>query len=422
MYELCTLDNGLRLLTVTMPYAQSVSIGFFLGVGSRYESDSLAGASHFVEHMLFKGTARRPSPLQIAEAIEGKGGIFNASTGMEATLLWAKVAAGDLPETFDVLSDMLLDPTFDPKELEKERAVISEEIKYAYDAPDSLAQMRVSELQWPDHPLGRDIAGTQTSVSCLGRQALLSFLADHYRPERTVLALAGRVDHKEAVALGQVNLGAWERGPGLSFEPAPPPGEETHLHIEYRDIEQTHLGFSFAGLARNDPDRFVLRLLNVILGEGMRSRLFQEVRERLGLAYSVDSFVSSFQDAGAVSVYAGVAGPRVEQALRAVVDQLDRLRQEPVCEDELQKARDFVRGRLALSMEDSFTMAAWFARQTLLGPEVLEPDEALARLDAVTRDDIQRLAQTLFRLERLNLVVVGPYSENGDRFRNAVRF
>jgi predicted Zn-dependent peptidase len=422
MYELTTFPNGLRLLTVAIPHAQSASIGFFMGVGSRYESATLAGASHFVEHMLFKGTVRRPSPLAIAEAIEGRGGIFNASTGMEATLLWAKVAADHLPETLDVLSDMLLNPAFDPNEIEKERAVISEEIKWACDTPDSLAQSRVTELQWPNHPLGRDIAGTQTSVSNLSRPALLAFLADHYRPEKTVLALAGRVDRSEAIALSQANLGAWERGPGLAFEPAPPPSEETHLHIEYRDIAQTHLGFSFAGLARNDPDRFVLRLLNVIFGEGMRSRLFQEVRERLGLAYSVDSFVSSFQDAGAVSIYAGVAGSRVEQGLRAIVEQLERLRQEPVREEELRKARDFVRGRLALSMEDSFTVAAWFARQALLGPEVLDPEEALARLDAVSPEDIQRVAQNLFRMQRLNLVIVGPFSENGDRFRQAVRF
>jgi predicted Zn-dependent peptidase len=422
MYELTTLTNGLRVLTVTLPHVQSVNLGVFLGVGSRYESEELAGASHFIEHMLFKGTARRPTARAIAEAIEGKGGLLNASTGLETTLCWAKVAAPHLSEALDVLSDMLLHATFEPSEVEKERAVISEEINYSLDTPDSLAQILVNQMQWPDHPLGRDVAGTRQSVASLSRDTLLDYLAGHYQPAETVLGLAGRVTHQEAVAMAESWLADWEPRLPATFEPAPPNHHGLQVRTQFKETEQAHLCLSFAGLSRSDPNRYVLRLLNVILGEGMQSRLFQEVREALGLAYTVDSYVSAMQDTGAVGVYAGVAVSRVEKAVRALLGQLDRLRQEPIPEDELQKAKEFLRGRMALSMEDSFTVAAWYARQELLGPEVLSPDDVAARIEAVQPKDIQLVAQALFQEEQLNLAIVGPFDENGDCFRQIARF
>ena len=422
MYEMTALANGLRVLTVTLPYVQSVSLGFFLGVGSRYESEAMAGASHFIEHMLFKGTEQWPTALDIAEAIEGKGGVFNASTGLEMTLYWAKVAAAHLPRALDVVTDMLLHATFDPAEIEKERAVISEEISYSLDAPDSLAQLLVSQLQWPNHPLGRDIVGTRKSIASFSRDSLLAYMADHYRPGKTILGLAGRVNHGEIVTWAESHLAEWEPAPPMRWEPAPPNGNGPRLQVQHKDTEQAHLTFSFAGLPRSDPDRFALRLLNLILGEGMRSRLFQTVRERLGLAYSVESYVSALHDTGSVGLYAGVSTSRVEGAIRAILDELDRLRQEPVPMAELRKALEFIQGRTALSMEDSFTIAAWYARQHLLGPEVLEPEEAMERFETVQPADIQRLAQTLFLEERLNLAVVGPFSQNGNRFRQTIRF
>jgi predicted Zn-dependent peptidase len=422
MYEMTTLANGLRVLTVTLPHVQSVSLGFFLGVGSRYESEAMAGASHFVEHMLFRGTERWPSALDIAEAIEGQGGVFNASTGLEITLYWAKVAAVHLPRALDVLSDMLLHAKFDPGEIEKERAVINEEISFTLEAPDGLAHLLASQLQWPNHPLGRDIVGTRESVASLDRDSLLAHLTAHYRPGKTILGLAGRVDHAQMVAWAESHLGQWEPAPPVSCEPAPPDGRGPSLQVRFRDTEQAHLTFSFAGLPRSDPDRFALRLLNLILGEGMRSRLFQQVRERLGLAYSVESYVSALHDTGSIGMYAGVGTARAEGTIRAILDELDRLRQEPIPENELRKALEFIKGRTALSMEDSFTTAAWYARQQLLGPEVLEPEEAMERFEAVQPIDIQRLAQTLFQEERLNLAIVGPFSQKGDQFRQAIRF
>ncbi len=422
MYEMTTLANGLRVLTITLPHVQSVSLGFFLEVGSRYESEAMAGASHFIEHMLFRGTKRWPTTLDIAEAIEGKGGVFNASTGLEMTLFWAKVAAAHLPSVLDVVTDMLLHATFDPAQIEKERDVISEEISYSLEAPDSLAQLLVSQLQWPNHPLGRDIIGTRQSIASFNRDSLLAYMTDHYRPGRTILGLAGRVNHGEIVTWANSHLAKWEPAPPAYWEPAPLNGRGPSLQVQFKDTEQAHLTFSFAGLPRSDPDRFALRLLNLILGEGMRSRLFQTVRERLGLAYSVESYVSALHDTGSVGLYAGVSTSRAEGAIRAILDELDKLRQEPVPQSELRKALEFIQGRTALSMEDSFTIAAWYARQHLLGPQVLEPEEAMERYEAVQPSDIQRLAQSLFQEERLNLVVVGPFSQNGNRFRQAIRF
>ncbi len=424
MYELSTLNNGLRVLTVTMPYFQSVSLGFFIGVGSRYEPETLAGASHFVEHMLFKGTERRPCAREIAEAIEGKGGVFNASTGLELTLYWAKVAADHLPVALDVLSDMLLNAAFDEAEVEKERAVICEEISYSTDMPDSLAQIMVNQLQWPDHPLGRDVAGTQDSVALLGRDNLRAFQKAHYRPGNTILSLAGLVDHAEVVKMVEAHLGDWEPGPRMAYEPAPP----NHIHraprvqTAFRETDQAQLSFSFPGLSRDDPDSFSLRLLNIVLGEGMRSRLFQEIRERLGLAYSVGSYISNLQDSGSVGLFASVATDRVAPTLRAILDQIERLRQEPVPDAELQSARDFIKGRFALSLEDSFTLASWYARQTLLQRQVLSPKDTMDRLDATTPQDIQRLAQALLRPEYMNLAAVGRFSDNGDGLRQMAQF
>ena len=422
MYELTTLGNGLRVLTVSMPHVQSVSLGFFLGVGSRYESKALAGASHFIEHMVFKGTARCPTALDIAEAIEGKGGMLNAQTGRETTLYWAKVAAPHMPEALDVLTGMLLCPLFDPLELEKERVVIGEEIASALDTPECLVEILANELQWPDHPVGRDVAGTRESVAGLDQTDLLAYLGQHYRPGQTVLGVAGQVTHAEAVAWAGQYLGDWQPGATPPFEPAPAQVPAGRVRVERKQTEQAHLNLSFAGLSRRHPDRYALRLLNVILGDGMRSRLFQEIRERLGLAYVVDSYVSELHDTGAVGVYAGVATNRVAETARAILGQLDRFRQEPVGEEELRKAVEFIRGRLALSLEDSFAVAGWYARQELSEEEVLTPEQVVAHFEAVRPADMQRLAQSLFCSERLNLAVVGPLNGNEDGLRQALVF
>ncbi|MFQ5812044.1 MAG: M16 family metallopeptidase [Anaerolineae bacterium] len=416
MYQKSVLDNGLRILTSAMPHTRSVSIGFFIGVGSRYELDEQSGVSHFIEHMLFKGTAKRPTAREIAVAIEGVGGVFNAGTGTEASLYWAKVAQPHLDIAIDVLVDMLRHSRFEPGEINKERLVIVEEINLTHDTPDSLVHLLINDLVWPNHPLGRDVAGTKESLSALDREGLLAYLKRHYQPSNTVVSVAGNVEHEAVVGKIAAFLGDWATGEAASYRPAEDNQAEPRLRIHHRETEQAHLCLSVPGIPRDHPDRFKLRLLNTVLGEGMSSRLFTEIREKRGLAYSIYSYASGMHDAGAVGVYAGVDPRRIEDAIKAILAEWDRLRQESVAADELAKVKEFVKGRLLLQMEDSFSVAAWLGRQEVLSPEVLTVDEVIEALDAVTAADIQGVAQGLFLGERLNLAVVGPFEEE-EEFR-----
>jgi predicted Zn-dependent peptidase len=416
MYQKTVLDNGLRILTSFLPHTRSVSVGFFIGVGSRYESDGQGGVSHFIEHMLFKGTQKRPTAMDIAVAIEGIGGVLNAGTGRESSLYWAKVAQSHLDVAVDVLVDMLRHSKLDPEEVNRERLVIAEEINMNLDMPDSLVHLLVNGLLWPDHPLGRDVAGTKESLSELDRESLTSYLERCYQPTNTVVSVAGNVEHDEVVRGLAASLGDWAAGEAVSYRKAEDHQTEPRLRVYHRETAQAHFCLNVPGIHRDHPDRFKLRLLNTILGEGMSSRLFTEIRERRGLAYSIYSYASGLHDTGSVGVYAGVDPTRIEDAIRAVLGEWDRLRQEKVQAHELTRAKEFVKGRLLLQMEDSFSVAAWGGRQEVLSSEILTVDEVIEAVEAVSVADIQRVAQSLFLEDRLNLAVVGPF-EDEDWFR-----
>jgi predicted Zn-dependent peptidase len=420
MHQKTVLENGLRILTSSMPHTHSVSIGFFLGVGSRYETDELGGASHFIEHMLFKGTEKRPTAKDIAIAIEGIGGVFNASTSQELTIYWSKVAQPHLDVAIDVLVDMLLWARFDPEEIEKERRVIIEEINMIFDAPDNWVRVLINQLVWPDHPLGRGIIGTKESISALDRETLLAHLECYYGPANCVVSLAGNIEHEEVVKKLSNYLGNWTQREVSQHQPARDDQAQARLHVHHRDIEQAHLCFSVSGLPRGHPDRFNLRVLNAVLGEGMSSRLFLEIREKRALAYSVHSHIAALQDTGAVGIYAAVDPTRIQPAIQAMLGEWDRLRQEKVLADELTKAKEFLKGRLMLQMENTLSVAAWFGQQEILGPDVLTLDEAIAGIEAATEEDIQRLARKLFLQEKLNLAVVGPF-RNEEGFRELLK-
>jgi predicted Zn-dependent peptidase len=411
MYQKTILDNGLRILTSALPQTRSVSVGFFVGVGSRYESDEQSGVSHFIEHMLFKGTEKRPTARDIAVAVEGIGGIFNAGTGRELSHYWVKVAQPHLDVAIDVLADMVRHSRFDPKEMDRERRVIIEEINLTLDTPDSLVFLLISDLVWPNHPLGRDIAGSKENVSILGRESLTAYLEHYYRPGSTVISVAGNVEHEAVVGKIAALLGDWATGEAASYRAAENDQAEPRLRIHHKETEQAHLCLSVPGIPRDHPDRFKLRLLNTLLGEGMSSRLFTEIREKRGLAYNIYSYVSGMHDTGAVGVYAGVDPRRIGDAIGAVLAEWDRLRQESVPANELTRAKEFSKGRLLLQMEDSFSVAAWCGRQEVLSPEVLTVDEVIEAIEAVTAADVQQVAQDLFLRERLNLAVVGPFED-----------
>ena len=416
MYQKTILDNGLRILTLRMPHTRSVSIAFFIGVGSRYESDEQSGASHFIEHVLFKGTAKRPTAREIAIAIERIGGIFNASTGQEESTFWARVTEPYLDIAIDVLADMLGHARFDPAEIDKERGVIAREINLTLDTPDDLVHLLNNQLVWPSHPLGRDVAGSKESIASLDRDKLLAYMKRHYLPNNTVVSVAGNVEHEAVVKQIAACLGDWARGEAASYQPARDGQNEPRVRVLNKDTEQAYLCLSVPGLPRNHPDRLNLRLLNTVLGGGMSSRLFTGIREKQGLAYSVHSYISALYDTGVVGVYAGVDPGHIEATIRAILEELDNLRQEVIPSEELARAKDLTKAQLLLSMEDSFSVALWFGSQEILFSEILTCEEAIEEIEAITTADIRRVAQTLFLDEKLNLAVVGPFkSEEGFR-------
>jgi predicted Zn-dependent peptidase len=417
-YHKTTLDNGLRVLTCAMPHTYSVGVGFYISIGSRYEQPATAGAAHFIEHMFFKGTEKRPAPEAIAQEIEGHGGLFNASTSQEMTVLWTKMQQAHLPLALDVLSDMLRHSLLAAEEVEKERRVILEEISSSQDIPEELVSLALHELTWPGHPLGWDVAGTPDSVHGLGRDGLASFLLHHYGPRNTVVSVAGDVQHQQVVDMVAALMGDWQPAPAPDFAPAPVDGVGPRVALINKKVEQSHLALHLPGLPRDDSERFVLSLLNVILGEGMSSRLFLEIRERLGLAYAVDSYVSTLADTGVTGVYAAVAPDRALEALAAILGQLQRLRDEPVDEKALRSAKEFIKGRLLLGMEDTMAVAGWFGRQEAAGGEQLTVEQIVERMEQVSADDLMRVASQLFLAGRGQLAVVGSHKRKEEaRFK-----
>ena len=416
MYQRTILDNGLRILTSAMPHTRSASIAFFIGTGSRYESGAQSGASHFIEHVLFKGTEKRPTAREIAVAVERIGGAFNASTGQEESTYWARVTQPHLDIAIDVLVDMLRHARFDPAEIDKERDVILKEINLTLDTPSDLIHLLNNQLVWPDHPLGRDVAGCEESVASLNRDSLLAYMNNHYLPNNTVVSVAGDVEHESVVNQIAARLGDWPRGKVASYQPAKDGQSEPRVRVHDKDTKQAYLCLSVPGLPRDHPDRLALRLLNAVLGEGMSSRLFSRIRERRSLAYSVHSYISALYDTGVMGVAASVDPEHIGDAIEAVLTEWDELRQNEVPPEELARAKDFVKGQLLLSTEDNFSVALWFGSQEILFSEVLTYEEAIEAIEATTAADIRGVARKLFREEKLNLAVVGPF-KNEDGFR-----
>ena len=407
MYQKTTLDNGLRVITTTMPHTRSVSVCFFIGVGSRYETDAEAGVSHFIEHLCFKGTPKRPTSREISEAIEGVGGILNGGTDKELTIYWCKVAQPHFPLALDVLTDILLHSRFDPQDIERERQVIIEEINMIKDSPSQQVNLLIDDLLWPGHPLGRDIAGSKESVAAITRDMMLDYQASQYLPDNTVVTIAGNMKHQEAVTAVSQALANWtnrEPRPGYSAYTEQP---NPRLQIEKRDTEQAHLCLALPGLNLFHPRRYNLDLLNAILGAGMSSRLFTEIRDKLGLAYSIHSYAEYLLDSGAVIIYAGVEPKNLPLAIKAILKELSRLK-EKVPEAEISKSKELIKGRLLLSMEDTHHIANWLGGQEILTGRILTVDQVVSIIDAITADELKELAQELLVGSQLRLAVVGP--------------
>jgi predicted Zn-dependent peptidase len=407
LYQKTTLDNGLRIITCPMPHTRSVSVCIYLGAGSRYESDVQAGVSHFIEHLCFRGTEKRHGAKDISGAIEGVGGVINGGTDKELTVYWCKVAQIHFQLALDVLADMVLHSRFEKKDIEKERHIIVEEISMSKDAPNQLVGMMIDELLWPDHPLGRDVAGTRNSVATMTREQMLDYMTCEYSPKNTVISIAGNIQQDEAVNDVNKVLGKWVNGKTRLNYLAYQELKNPRLKIEHRETEQTHLCLALPGLSLQHPKRFTLDLMNVILGEGMSSRLFLEVRDKLGLAYNIHSYLDHFQDSGALTVYAGVKPENLEIGISAVLEQLTLLK-EKVSPEELTKAKELSKGRLLLRMEDSRSVAGWVGGQEVLNGSILDVEEVVSIIDAVNAEEMCALAQELLVGDKLRLSVVGP--------------
>ena len=409
MYQKTTLGNGLRVLTGSMPHTRSVCVALFLGVGSRYERDGEEGASHFIEHVLFRGTPERPTAHEISEAIEGVGGILNGATDKELTFYWCKVTREHFKKSSEVLVDMLLNSKFEPDDIEKERQVIIEEIHMCKDSPSQQVGMLIDELLWPDHPLGRDIAGTKESMAGIDRKKLRSYLKGKYTPRNTVIAVTGNVQHEEVVEIFSKLLGSWTNAARQPTYLAYHGKTGERLKIEKRETEQAHLCLALPGVSLSDPRRFSLDMLNVVLGEGMSSRLFSEVRDKLGLAYSISSYVEHLLDTGSLVVSASVDPSNLKKAIKAILDELSKVK-DGIPEAEMNKAREISKGRLLLRMEDSRNVAGWLGGQETLLNSILTLDDIVAIINAVTAEQLQKVAREIIVAEKLRLAVVGPIS------------
>jgi predicted Zn-dependent peptidase len=407
MFERTALPKGPRVISSRLSGARSVSIAAYVLAGSRLETAAEAGVAHFMEHITFKGTAAYPTTRAISEAIEGVGGSFNAATDRESTVYWVRVPRREAARAMDVLGELIVRPVLDAGEIEGERGVIIEEIRGYRDDPAEHAQTLFQLALFGNGPLGREICGDEDGIRSLPETTIRDFWRTTYRPANTVVAVAGDIDHEQAVELATTAFGSGNGAiPGFSAAPHLPAGDR--LLIDKRHTAQAQLVLGVPGLHRDHPDAWTLAVLNAVLGDGMSSRLFLSVREARGLAYDIGSGLVDYADAGALVISAGVDPASLREALRAILDELVRLRDEPIPPEELDKAKRYLSGGLELRMDETRHVASWIGGQEALHERVLTVDEALAAIEAVTADDILRVAADLVRDDGLRLAAVAP--------------
>ena len=400
------LPNGLVVITEPMPQVRSVSVGVWIRTGSRREPAELNGISHFIEHMVFKGTERR-SAEDIARTVDSVGGMLDAFTAKEMICFNAKVLDEHLPIAFDVLSDLVLRPRFDPEDIAKEKQVVLEEIKMDQDNPDYLVHEIFMQSFWRDHALGKPILGTRETVKRFSRESLFACFPPWYAPNNMVITAAGHLEHQRLV-----DLAAREFAALRPAEPAPPDtAPRAHARINTRtkrELEQVHICLGVPSYHMAHERRFAAAVLNNILGGGMSSRLFQNIREKQGLAYAVFSELSPYRDTGLLSIYAGTALETAGQVVRSVTDEFRNLKRQPVTEEELRRAKDHLKGSLMLSLESTSSRMSNLARQEMYFGRFFTLDELLASIESVTREDIQQIAQEFFQPQHIAVTVLGP--------------
>jgi predicted Zn-dependent peptidase len=417
VFERTQLSNGIRVLTAPLGHAQSVSCFVMLAAGSRYESKDTNGIAHFAEHMFFKGTERRPTSRDITTEIDAIGGEFNAFTGKEYTGYYVKCAAQQRGVALDVLVDMLRNSRFEPEEIEREKGVIVEEMNMYFDTPRDFIGGLYDSLLYGDQPLGWDIIGTKETVRGATRETFVDYVDRWYKPERMVVGLGGRVGDDLLAELEGL-LG--DIAPADTGEPAPvalsAENGGPRIRIQTKQSDQAHLCLGVRSYPLQHPDRYALQLLTTVLGGGMSSRLFTEVRERRGLAYYVFGLNNSYTDAGSLYAQAGVDINRIDDAISTIVAELRKIADEPVPAKELEKARNSAKGRFVLQLESPHGLIMFGLRREVLEGVATEPEDVLAGLDAVTAEDVQRVAQDVIARNGLNLALIGPFEDEPERF------
>ena len=402
--QVTRLTNGVRVLSEPLPDLTSATVGIWVENGSRYERAEQAGISHFLEHLFFKGTARR-SAAQIAQEIDAVGGVLNAFTGKEYTCYYAKVLREHLPLALDLLADIFTQSTFAAEEIERERSVIVQEISQVEDTPDDYVHELFNLAFWPGHPLSRPIAGTAETVSRLARDDFLRFLEARYRPDRVLIAAAGALGHDDLLAVAERYFGVLA-GSATRVDGAPPE-PRAGVSVHEKRLEQVHLCLGTPGIAQADADRYAAHLVNLALGGGMSSRLFQEIRERRGKAYTVYSFLSSYCDAGYTGVYVGTSAEWTREVVEVIRGELARVARDGLAPDELLRAKNQMKGSLLLGLETSDSRMSRIAKNEIYFGRDVPLEEVAAGIDAVTNDDVLRISRRLFRPEALALTVLG---------------
>jgi len=410
-----TLKNGMRVVFVPHADTAAATVLVLYEVGSRYETDAMAGASHFIEHMMFKGTKRRPDTMTISRELDSVGADYNAFTGKDLTGYYIRLQAAKLPLAVDMLHDMLYRSLFTQKNLDSERKVIFEEIRMYEDNPSMAVDDKLEAELFHGSSLARLISGTVKTMKGIGRRKLLAFRNAHYVPEKTVIAVAGKFDENETLAMLEKTFGAVPKRKAppsfKKFSVAKAGYRAPRVVVDRRDTEQVQLAMGWPSYGYRDARQHALRLMTIILGGTMSSRLFMEVREKRGLAYSVRASSGPFQDVGNVTVSAGLAKDRVNEAVRVIAKELARITKSLVTVEELERAKEYYKGKMVLGLEDSSSLAEWFAKQELLTRSVATPDERMAQTMAVTREDIRAVAKDVFRRARTSLAVIGPVDD-----------
>lgn len=407
MNRIKTLSNKLKMVTSPMPHMESISVGIWIGMGGRYEGKRHCGVSHFIEHMLFKGTKTRDA-RQLKQAIEGVGGHFNGFTADEITCYLVKIPAPHISLGIDILTDMILHPKMKQDEIEKEKYVVYEEIKMYKDQPASYVQEILADIMWPEHPLGRPLTGFEDTVMGLDRKTLLNIKEKFYLPSNIAIVATGRLDEDKLFKIVQEKAATRSNNDPPNFKRFKISQKEKGLRLHFKDTEQTHIAMGFHSFGRESKKRRTLDLLHIILGGNMSSRLFEELREKRALCYDVSSSVKKYEETGAFFIHAGIDNKKVGETLAAIMKELSIIKTKPVSVDELKRAKEFYKGQLLLALEDTGSRMLWLGDKVMMEDKIPSVESILTEVEKVTREDIRDVADEVFQLNIMNLAAIGP--------------